>query len=106
MNDPNLNVAGLAKQLGRDRWPLYSFVRRLRKAGGWYATIVWKRCVQCGQPLATSDSDSSSGRRKLHAHCKEAYQSAKRKSRWAAMSDENRQAELSRLMATKTKARD
>lgn len=42
--------------------------------GGWYTNIVWKTCIRCGEPLATSGSANGKGPAKFHVHCRKTWQ--------------------------------
>jgi hypothetical protein len=72
LEDSAMNAAGLARQMGLNRFTVTLSAKKLREAGGWYTNIVWRTCIHCGEPLATSGSANGLGPTKYHTRCKEA----------------------------------
>ncbi|HEX2922881.1 MAG TPA: hypothetical protein VHS28_02495 [Chloroflexota bacterium] len=73
LDDPAMNAAGLAWQMGLSRITVALAAKKVREAGGWYTKIVWKTCIHCGEPLATSGSANGLGPSRYHARCREAH---------------------------------
>lgn len=73
LENPQVSPSELGRQLHRDRASVHHVIKKLREAGGWYTRIVWKTCIHCGEPLATSGSANGLGPTMYHARCKEAH---------------------------------
>lgn len=69
----HLNAAELARDMGRNRFTVFDFIQRVRKAGGWYTEIVWRQCVHCEKPMAVPKAGSGRGGAKYHDRCKQAW---------------------------------
>lgn len=94
------SAADLARKLVSSRITVAKVIQALREAGGWYNPLAWPTCIQCEEALATTPRQSM-GPKKMHARCRSAYEAERGKRRWAAMSSDQREAELARLAAFK-----
>lgn len=60
LENPKVTPSELGRQLGRDRASVHHVIKKLREVGGWCTKIVWKTCIHCGEPLATSGTAKGS----------------------------------------------
>lgn len=66
--DDRVTAADLARRLERPYFTIAKAVQRIKERGGWYTTLRWGTCTECGQDLAMS----SNFPRTAHVHCETA----------------------------------